>query len=240
MHAYTSEGARTHARTHAHIRDKYLHPLHLCSYLRSLLKMLCWRGLFLSLKRRLNRKNIDTRLTKAWTAINRLSIIWKSDLTDKMKRSFFRERRIDTAIWMHNMDSNKTAGEEARRQLHKNAASNLEQFLAATPHKTPTVRPPASITKTIQVRRTRHAGHCWRSRDELISDVLLWTPTHGRANAGRPARTYIQQLCEDTGCCPEDLPRAMNDREKWRERVRDIRATSMTWWWWWWWILSWY
>ena len=32
------------------------------------------------------------------------------------------------------------------------------------------------ITKTIQVRRTRHAGHCWRSRDELISDVLLWTP----------------------------------------------------------------
>ena len=51
-------------------------------------------------------------------------------------------------------------------------------------------------------------------------------PTHGRAKAGRPARTYIQQLCEDTGCCPEDLPRAMNDREEWRERVRDIRATS--------------
>ena len=91
------------------------------------------------------------------------------------------------------------------------------------------------ITKTIQVRRTRHAGHCWRSRDELISDVLLWTPTHGRAKAGRPAQTYIEQLCEDMGCCPEDLPEAMKDREKWRERVRDIRATSTTWWWWWWW-----
>ena len=72
-----------------------------------------------------------------------------------------------------------------------------------------------SITKTIQVRRTRHAGHSWRSRDELISDVLLWTPTYGRAKAGRPARTYIQQLCEDTGCNPEDLPEAMNDKEKW-------------------------
>ena len=34
-------------------------------------------------------KDIDTRLTKAWTAINRLLNIWKSDLTDKMKRSFF-------------------------------------------------------------------------------------------------------------------------------------------------------
>ena len=74
------------------------------------------------------------------------------------------------------------------------------------------------ITKTIQVRWTRHAGHCWRSRDELKSDVLLWTPTYGRAKAGRPARTYIQQLCEYTGCSPEDIPEAINDREKWRER----------------------
>ena len=48
---------------------------------------------------------------------------------------------IDTAIWLHYMDANKTAGEEARRQLHKNAACNLEQLLAVTPHKTPTVRP---------------------------------------------------------------------------------------------------
>ena len=89
------------------------------------------------------------------------------------------------------------------------------------------------ITKTIQVRRTRHAGHCWRSKDELISDVLLWTPTHGCARVGRPARTYIQQLCEDTGCNSEDLPEAMNDREKWQETVRDIRAGGATWWWWW-------
>ena len=89
------------------------------------------------------------------------------------------------------------------------------------------------ITKTIQVRRTRHAGHCWRSRDELISDVLLWTPTYGMAKTGWPAWTYIQQLCEDTECSPEDPPEAMNDMEKWRERVRDIRASGTTWWWWW-------
>ena len=35
---------------------------------------------------------------------------------------------------------------------------------------------PPPITKTIKARRTRHPGHCWRSQDELISDVLLWTP----------------------------------------------------------------
>ena len=43
------------------------------------------------------------------------------------------------------------------------------------------------IMKSIQVRRTRHAGHCWRSKDKLISDVLLWTPAYGQAKAGQPA-----------------------------------------------------
>ena len=42
------------------------------------------------------------------------------------------------------LDANKTAWEEARRQLHKNAASNIKQVLAATSHKAPTIRPPAS------------------------------------------------------------------------------------------------
>ena len=85
-------------------------------------------------------KDIDTRLTKALTTINRLSIIWKSDLTQFLPGS----GHIDTAIWVHYMDVNKTAAEEARRQLHKNAACNLEQVLAVRPYKTPTVRPPAS------------------------------------------------------------------------------------------------
>ena len=130
------------------------------------------------------------------------------------------------------------------KRLEKKLDGNYTRMLRAILNKSwrqhPTRRqlyghlPP--ITKTIQVRRARHAGHCWRSKDELISDVLLWTPTYGQAKAGRPARTYIQQLCEDTGCNPEDLPEAMNDREKWREMVKDIRAGGTTWWWWWWWL----
>ena len=89
------------------------------------------------------------------------------------------------------------------------------------------------ITKTIKLRRSRHAGHCWRSRDELIRDVHLWTLSYRRLKAGRPARTYILQLCVDTGCSPEDLPETMNHSEKWRERVRDICACGTIWWWWW-------
>ena len=93
------------------------------------------------------------------------------------------------------------------------------------------------ITKTIQVRRTRHAVHRWRSRDELISDLHLWTPSHGRAKAGRPDRTNIQQLCADTRCSLEDLLGVIDDRDGWRERVREIHAGSVSWWWWWWWYI---
>ena len=159
------------------------------------------------------------------------------DLTDKMKRSFF--QAAVTSILLYGCTTRMLT-----KRLEKKLDGNYTRMLRAilnkpwrqhpTRHQLYGHLPP--ITKTIQVRRTRHAGHCWRSRDELIRDVLLWTPTHGRAKAGRPARTYIQQLCEDTGCCPEDLPRAMNDREEWRERVRDIRATSAIWWWWSWYI----
>ena len=179
-------------------------------------------------------KDIDTRLTKAWTAIDRLSIKWKSDLTDKMKRSFFQAAVVSILLYGC---TTLTLTKRLEKKLDGNYTRILRAILNKSWRQHPTRHqlydhlPP--ITKTIQVRRTRHAGHGWRSRDELISDVLQWTPTYGREKAGRPARTYIQQLCEDTGCSPEDLPQAMNDWEKWRERIRNNRASGTTWWWWW-------
>ena len=44
-------------------------------------------------------KDIDTQLAKAWTAIDRLSVIWKSDLTDKMKRSFFQAAVVSILLY---------------------------------------------------------------------------------------------------------------------------------------------
>ena len=176
-------------------------------------------------------KDIDTRLTKAWTAINRLSIIWRSDLTDKMKRSFFQAAVVSILLYRCTTWTLTKRLEKLNGNYKRMLRAILNKSWRQHPirHQLYGHLPP--ITKTIQVRRTRHAGHRWRSRDELISDVFLWTPTYGRAKAGRPARTYIQQLCEDTVCSPEDLPEEMNDRDKWRERVRDIRARGMTWWW---------
>ena len=175
-------------------------------------------------------KDIDTRLTKARTAIDRLSIIWKSDLTDKMKRSFFQAVVVSILLygcttWTLTKRLEKLDG-NYKRMLR--AILNKSWRQHPTRHQLYGHLPP--ITKTMQAKRARHAGHCWSSRDKLIKDVFLWIPTYGRAKAGRRARTYIQQLCEDTGCSPEDMPEAINDREKWWKRVKDIRASGTTWW----------
>ena len=79
----------------------------------------------------------------------------------------------------------------------------------------------------------RYVGHCWKSKDELTNYVFLWAPSHRRASVGQPKRTYLHQLCTDTGCCLGDLPRAMDDgdereRERESERVREIRTSSVT------------
>ena len=134
--------------------------------------------------------DIDTRLTKAWTAINRLSVIWKSDLTDKMKRSFFQAAIVSILLYEC---PTLTLTKRLEKKLDGNYTRMLRAILNRSWRRHPTKQqlyghlPP--LTKTIKVWRTRHAGHCWRSRDEFISDVLLRTPWHGRAKAGWPART---------------------------------------------------
>ena len=103
--------------------------------------------------------------------------IWKSDLTDKMKRSFF--QAAVTSILLYGCTT-WTLTKRLEKKLDGNYTRMLRAILNKSWRQHPTRHqlyghlPP--ITKTIQVRRTRNAGHCWRSRDELISDVLLWTP----------------------------------------------------------------
>ena len=163
-----------------------------------------------------------------WHGHGQLTIAYQSygsQACDKMKRSFFQAAIVsillyECTILMLKKRTEKKLDGNYTRMLRAILNKSWRQHL--TKQQLYGNLPPS--TKTIQVRRTRYAGHFWRSRDELISDVLLWTPSHGRAKSERPARTYIQQLCEDTGCSPEDLPEAMNYREGWRERVRDIRA----------------
>ena len=125
-------------------------------------------------------KDIDTWLMKAWAAIDKLSIIWKSDLTDKMKFSFF--QAVDVLILLYGCTTWMLT-----KQLEKKLDGNYTRMLQAILNKSWWQQPNRHqlyghlppISKTIQVRGSRHTGLCWKSRDKLISDVLLWTPTYG-------------------------------------------------------------
>ena len=120
------------------------------------------------------KKDIDTRLAKAWTAIGRVSVIWESDMTDKMKRSFFQTAVVSILVYgsttwtLTKRKEKKLDGKYIRMLraiLNKSWMQQLTKYQLYG-HLLP-------ITKTIKVRRTRCAGHCWRSRDELISDLRI-------------------------------------------------------------------
>ena len=141
------------------------------------------------------KNDINTQLAKAWTAINRLSVIWKSDQTDKINCHFFQAAAMSILLY-------GCTTWTLTNCMEKKRDSNYTRILWAVLNKSwrqhPTKQQLYShlplIMKTIQIRQTRHAGQCWRSKDKLISDVLLWTPSHGWVKFRQPATTYIQQL----------------------------------------------
>ena len=120
--------------------------------------------------------DIITRLAKTWTDIDRLSVIWMSEKTDKMKRIFFKAAVVSILLYGC---TTWTLTKRMAKKLNGNYTRMLRAILNKSWRQHPTKQqlyghlPP--ITKTIQVRRTRHAEHCWWDRDEFKSDILLWT-----------------------------------------------------------------
>ena len=136
---------------------------------------------------------INMHLAKAWTAID-----------------FFQAAVVSIQLY--------GCWQNVSKKLYKNGKNYNEQILEATTHEQQLYSHLPPIYKIIQIRQAKHAGPCWKSKNELIQvvcDVLLWTPPHERANVGRPTRTYLQQLCADTGCSLEELPGAMHSRNRW-------------------------
>ena len=84
---------------------------------------------------------------------------------------------------MNHMDADKTYKEKTRRELHKNVTRHIEQMLEAKTHETSAVRT-LPISKTILVKWTKQARNYKRSKNVLINDFLLWTPSQGRGNVG--------------------------------------------------------
>ena len=173
--------------------------------------------------------DIDVRLGKAWVALNQMDKIWKSELPDGLKRSFFRATVESVLIyggitWTLTKSLEKKIDGSYTRMLraalNKSWRDHLtnKELYANIPR----------ISSTLKQQRLRFAGHCWRNKDELAGDVLLWEPTHGSRKRGRPMITYINQIENDSEYTKEELPNAMNDRILWRNCVMKCRASS-TW-----------
>ena len=113
-------------------------------------------------------KDIETRLTKAWTAINRLSIIWKSDLTDKMKRSFF--QAAVTSILLYGCTTWTLT-----KRLEKKLDGNYTRMLRAI------------LNKSWRQHPTRHQlyGHLPPSRKLFKLDEPDMQDTAGEAGTKR-------------------------------------------------------
>ena len=119
----------------------------------------------------------------------------------------------ECTTWTLNKHIKKKLGRNCTRMLQV----ILNQFWKQHPTKQQLYGHLPSASKTIQIRLTRHVGYCWRSKNELIRDILLWTPSHRHASVGQPTRNYQSQPCTDTGSSLEDLPEVMDDEDEWQE-----------------------
>ena len=139
-----------------------------------------------------------------------MNTIWKSNLPDSLKRDFFRSvvesvLLYGSSTWTLTKKMEKTIDGTYTRMLR----AVLNVSWKSHPTKARLYGPLPPVSHTIRVRRLTFAGHCWRSKDEIVSDLILWHPKHGRASRGRPRKTFINQLLDDTQLQRDTIEAAM-------------------------------
>ena len=141
-------------------------------------------------------KDVVTRITKAWTALDILRMIWKSTLPDGMKRQFFRAvvelvLVYGLSTWTLTKRLENLSDGSYTRMLH--TVLNISWKEHPTRQRLYGTLP--TISSTIREQCLWFAGHYSRTK-ELVSSVLLWTPKHGYTKVGIPSKTYIQLVAK--------------------------------------------
>ena len=172
--------------------------------------------------------DFNSRKALAWSAINKLERIWKSDLNKNLKIKFF--RACVESILLYNSETwtltqamtTKIDGlytKLLRRALNvswKDHIPNRELY-GDLP----------CLSSTIRQRRLRFAGHCYRADNQPISKLLFWTPSQGKRGKGAGIKTYPKMLKEDLQLTSaEEIKGLMVDRQLWRERVDHTIVSS--------------
>ncbi|KAI8519977.1 hypothetical protein Bbelb_032340 [Branchiostoma belcheri] len=159
-------------------------------------------------------RDITVRKPAAWQACNKLKNIWRSNLSRGLKVRLFLstveavllygcEAWTFTTKLEKQLDGCYTRLLRTALNIHWSQHVTNRDLYADLPR----------LSSKIRSRRLRFAGHCHRSREEIVAELVLWTPKHGRRKAGRPAATYIDCLRRDTGLEVDYLGQVMEDRE---------------------------
>ena len=163
------------------------------------------------------------RKALAWKAIRKLWRVWTSDLlTRKLKVRVFRTTVESVLLygsecWSLTIEQTRRLDGAYTRLLRK----ALNEWYPITNEDLYGAIPKAS--KTVQLRRLRFAGHCYRRHDQPVRDLVLWTPK-GRFRVGGQAKmTYPKRLLADTSYKSiAELSRCMTDRKEWKSLVKRL------------------
>ena len=166
-------------------------------------------------------KDIAVRKALAWKALNGMEKIWTSNMRTELKKKFFISTVESILLygceaWALTKADEKALDGSYTRMLRK--AVNVHW----SEHVTNEVlygKLPA-LSDKIAARRLRLAGHCQRHPELSANKVVLWEPTHGRRNRGRPKTSFIDTLKRDTGAADSaELAALMEDRSVWKKHV---------------------
>ena len=161
--------------------------------------------------------DIKRRIALAWTASNKMYKIWKSSLSRNFKERLF----VSTveSVLLYGCEA-WTLSEKLERKINGSYTRLLRAALGYSWRDKITNEtlygdlPQVSVK--IKTRRLKLAGHIHRHTEEAANKLLMWTPPYGKKKRGRPSRTYVQQLEDDTGMKRDELGTAMDNRELWR------------------------
>ena len=160
---------------------------------------------------------MKVRKALAWKACNKMRTLWKSNLSNATKISFFRAA-IESILLYGSEGWTLTEALEARLDGCYTRLLMVVQDLSWKDHPTrETIYGDLpKVSEIVRARRLNFAAHCTRRVNEPVANLVFWNPAQGTRNQGRPRLTYPKLLSLDTGIHHQELPNLMKDRALWR------------------------
>ena len=165
-------------------------------------------------------RDIKTRKAIAWKALNSMKRVWKSNVSNELKTRLFIatvesvllygcESWTFTSALERSLDGCYTRMLRAALNISWQSFVPNEELYGTLPR----------ISDKVAWRRLGLAGHCFRHKELLAGELVLWEPTHGRRGRGRPSATFIDTLKRDLGTDDKlELEVCMTNQEDWRAR----------------------